>query len=151
MPAGPPPITKTFFFSLAGSTLSDCTDGFTVQEIGFPNIIPVKQRPQPIQGRISSVFPANALFANSLSHKFGRPIMQISVFPFAINSSATHGSLILATVETGIWTCFFISSEAWAWGAGEVPGAGIELPRLIVFPPDTWIKSTPTSSKFLDT
>ena len=114
IPAGPPPITRIFFFSLASSISSDSTDGFTVQLIGLPNIIPVRHRPHPIHGRISSVFPAAALFTNSLSHKFGRPIIQISVFPFAINSSATQGSLILATVDTGIFTCFLISSLACA-------------------------------------
>ena len=137
IPAGPPPITNTFFFSTAGATASDCTDGLTVHEIGLPNIIPVRQRPQPIQGRISSVFPANALLANALSQRLGLPIIQISVFPFAINSSAIHGSLMRATVETGIFRCLRISSAACAWGAGEVPGAGIELPRLMVLPPDT--------------
>ena len=77
--------------------------------------------------------------------------MQMSVFPLAISSSATHGSLILATVDTGMFTCFLISSLACACGAGDVPGAGIELPLLIVFPPETWMKSTPVFSSCLDT
>jgi len=109
----------------------------TVQLIGLPNIIPVKHLPQPIHGLISSVFPAFALFANSLSHKLGRPIIHASQTPLAINSSATQGSLIRETVATGIDTCFLISSLACLCGAGAVPLAGIELPFLMVFPPET--------------
>ena len=105
--------------------------------MGLPNMIPVKHLPQPIQGLISSVLPSFALFANSLSHRLGRPIIQASHFPFAINSSATQGSLIRETVVTGIETCFLISSLAGICGAGAVPLAGIELPLLMVFPPDT--------------
>ena len=100
-------------------------------------MIPVRHLPQPIHGRISSIRPSLALLANSLSHKLGRPIIQISVLPLAINSSATHGSLIRETVATGIETCFLISSLACICGAGAVPLAGIELPLLIVFPPET--------------
>ena len=103
-------MTNTFFLSVASSIVSSSTLGFTVHPIRLPIMIPVKQRPHPIHGRMSSTFPSNALFANSLSHKFGRPIIHISHFPFAINSSAIHGSLIRATVATGIFTCFLISS-----------------------------------------
>ena len=115
----------------------------------LPNIMPVKHLPQPIHGLISSVLPSNALLANSLSQIFALPIIHISHFPLAINSSAIHGSLIRATVATGILIYFLISSLEWAWGAGLVPGAGILEPRFIVFPPETWIKSTPIFSNCL--
>ena len=103
-------MTNTFFLSVASSIVSSSTLGFTVHPIRLPIMIPVKQRPHPIHGRMSSTFPSNALFANSLSHKFGRPIIHMSHFPLAISSSAIHGSLIRATVATGIFTCFLISS-----------------------------------------
>ena len=92
------------------SSFSSAKEGLMVQATLFPNMIPFKQRKQPMQGRISSSFPSFALFTKSGSHKLARPIMQISVLPLAINSSAIQASVILPTVATGMETCFLISS-----------------------------------------
>ena len=149
MPAGPPPITSTCFFSCATgilSSFSSSRDGLTVHATRFPNMMPFRQRRHPMQGRISSSLPSQAFCTNSGSQRFARPIMQISAFPFAINSSANHGSVMRPTVAIGIDTCFLISSPTLLWDPIGVPGAGIELPRIIVVPPDTWMKSTPAFS-----
>ena len=154
MPAGPPPITRIFFFSSASGTLSSFSnskEGFMVQDTRLPNIIPFKQRRQPIHGRISSSRPSIALFTNSGSQRFARPIMQASAFPFAIISSANHGSKRRPTLVTGICTYFLISSESAECVPSLVPGAGMELPRAIVVPPETWSMSTPAFSNCLET
>ena len=105
-------MTRIFFLTSAGlsvSSFSSSKDGFTVQATRLPNIIPFKQRRQPMHGRISSSFPHFALLAKSGSHRLARPIMHISAFPLAMSSSAIQGSVIRPTVATGIFTCFFIS------------------------------------------
>ena len=80
MPAGPAPTTRMSFFAAAGSTApsSPSTSGFTVHEIGLPNMMPLRQRKQPMQGRISEVLPSAAFLANWASQTFARPIMQAS-------------------------------------------------------------------------
>ncbi len=117
MPAGPAPTTSTFFFSAAGSKpASSCsTSGLTVQEMGLPNMMPFRQRRQPMQGRTSSARPAAALLQNSASHRLARPIMQMSAAPSSMSSSAIQASLMRPTVATGIFTCFLISRERSAW------------------------------------
>ena len=96
------------------SSFSISREGLIVQATRFPNIIPFKQRRQPMHGRISLSIPLSALLANSGSHKLALPIMQISALPLAINSSAIQGSVILPTVAIGIEVCFLISSASLA-------------------------------------
>ena len=154
MPAGPLPITSTFFFSAAGarvSSFSSSKEGFTVQATRLPNMMPFRQRRQPMQGRMSSAFSAATLLANSGSHRFARPIMQMSALPLAISSSAIQGSVMRPTVATGMDTYFLISAAVAAWEPMGVPGAGMELPRAMVVPPETCRKSTPAFSSCLAT
>ena len=110
MPAGPAPMTSTSRFFLAGSTApSSCsTSGFTVQAMGLPNMMPVRQRKQPMHGRMSSVAPAAALLQNSASQRLARPIMQASATPSSRSSSAIQASLMRPTVATGMLTQRFI-------------------------------------------
>ena len=69
--------------------------------------------------------------------------MQASAIPLAIISSAIQASVIRPTVATGMLTRFLIWAASSEWVPILVPGAGMELPRLMVVPPDTWIISTP--------
>ena len=114
IPAGPPPATNTFFFTGAGVTANSFSRpvrGFITHFTGSCAIT-LLTHPcmQPVQWMMSSNLPSLALLGNSGSAREARPMATPSAFPLATIDSATKGSLIRPTVNTGMLTTFLTSA-----------------------------------------
>ena len=106
IPAGPPPATTQRAGSSAAtsgrSRPSRPAAGLTVQLIGRPlNTRPMQPWLPRMQWTTSSSRPSCTLFANSGSAIWARVIATMSALPEARISSASAGSLIPPTVNTG--------------------------------------------------
>ena len=108
MPAGPAPITATFFAVAARpitSSVSWQARGLTRQDVSLPLKMWSRQAwLQAMQVLISSALFAAALTTKSASARKGRAIDTMSAQPEARTSSATSGVLIRLVVTSGILT-----------------------------------------------
>ncbi|MNI64690.1 hypothetical protein D3C73_1201510 [compost metagenome] len=107
-PAGPAPITASFFGFSAGTSgisVSRQARGLTRQEVSLPSKIWSRQAwLQPIQVLISSARPSAAFCTKAASARNGRAIDTISAQPSASTCSATAGSLMRLVVISGMRT-----------------------------------------------
>jgi hypothetical protein len=105
MPAGPPPMTSTFFFLRARGISRYLTSrpawGLTAQRSWAPILGPRRQSRQRRHGLISSALPSLALVTRSWSAMSARAMATISALPEARISSASSMLVMPPTTDTG--------------------------------------------------